>query len=91
VTKVEITKNHPLDLDAIRAAAHDALVRMRASLGLDGSWHGDVYEFSKPTTGKITIAIGFVRVELALGSEVQVAKGTVEKRIRGALERLLGR
>lgn len=89
MTSIDIKKAHALDKEGIRSAAHDRLDRMRVPMGLDGFWRGDVYEFNKPTRGRVTIADGLVRVQIALGEGLHIAKGTIEKRIHAELDRLL--
>lgn len=87
---IHIHRPHVLKVDDVRAAARRALDGMRAPMGLDGSWEGDVYRFTKPTAGRVTLEAGSVRVEVTLGTGLRTAKGSIEKRIEHELDRWLG-
>ena len=90
MTGIDIKKVHALPMREARVRASRALERLKGPMGLDGAWKGDVYQFAKPTTGRLTLAADSVRVEVALGTGLHVARGTIEKRLHAEIDRWLG-
>lgn len=86
---IDITKNHTLGKEGARTAANGVIDRMKSSMGLQGAWNGDVYDFSKPAKGKFTVTDTTVRVEIELGFAMRMMKGTIEERVRGELDKSL--
>jgi putative polyhydroxyalkanoate system protein len=90
MTGIDIKKAHALSMSEARVRASRALERLKGPMGLDGAWNGDVYEFGKPTAGRLTLAAGSVRIEVALGTGLHVARGTVERRLAAEIDHWLG-
>ena len=90
MTGIDIKKVHALPLHETRARTAEALERLKGPMGLDGAWHGDVHEFGKPTAGRLTLTADSVRVEIAVGPGLHVARRSIEKRLHAEIECWLG-
>ena len=86
---IDITKNHPLGRETAKTRASQVIDRIKGEFGIQGTWTGDVFAITKPTTGKFTVTDTTVRVEVELSFMMRPLKGKIEDKINAELGRAL--
>lgn len=87
---IDISHNHSLGKEAAKAKSNEVIEKIRSEFGVQGSWDGDVFRITKPTTGSFTVTDNNVRVQVELGFAMRMIKGKIEDRIKSELRRALG-
>lgn len=87
---IDITRNHTLGKTAVKEKVNQVLERIKAEMGLQGAWNGDVFKITKPAEGSFTITDTTVHVVVELGFMLRPLKGKIEERINGELTKALG-
>jgi putative polyhydroxyalkanoate system protein len=86
---IDITKNHTLGRETAKTRASQVIDRIKGEFGIQGTWTGDVFTITKPTTGKFTVTDTAVRVEVELSFMMRPLKGKIEDKINAELGRAL--
>ena len=52
---IDITKNHTLGRETAKTRASQVIDRIKGEFGIQGTWTGDVFAITKPTTDRMVI------------------------------------
>ena len=87
MAKIDIRRANKLPIPQARAAVDLVAARMRDKLGVEGQWHGDTLQFSRPgVSGTIAVSTDAIQVHVELGLMLSPLKGMVEQEIRAKLD-----
>lgn len=87
---IDITRPHPLGLDAARSVVEKVAARMREKFNVDTQWQGDTLHFRRSgVDGRIDVGPDQVRVQAKLGMLLSPLKPVIEDEIRSKLDEYL--
>ncbi len=86
---IDISRNHTFGKASVKEKVTQVLERIGGSIGLQGTWDGDVFKITKPATGTFAITDTTVRVQIELSFLQRALKGTIEDKINSELNKAL--
>jgi len=90
VSDIHILRPHTLGLRGARQAADDVAARLRADIGVDTTWEGDVLHVSgHGVTGRLVAAPDSVEVHARLGLVARPFRKRLLREIETELDRAL--
>lgn len=90
VADIQLTHPHALGKHVAQQKAAQALAKVKAQTGLDGTWKDDVFTAAKPVKGTLSVTDTEVRVQIDLGFALRLLKTTIEKELKRELRAALG-
>ena len=89
MSDIKIRRLHDMPHGVARGAAEKMAKRLKKDFQLDYEWDGDVLVFERPgVNGELTVAPGFVEMEVKLGFLLQMMRPTIEKHINRDLDEI---
>ena len=92
MSKIHITRNHTLGLDAARVEVDRIAQRVREDFGADYAWDGDTLRFSRSgVSGHISITADSLELIIKLGLLLSAMQGQIERQLVTKIDQRLAR
>jgi len=92
MSKIHITRNHTLGLDAARVEVDRIAQRVREDFGADYAWDGDTLRFSRSgVSGHISITADSLELIIKLGLLLSAMQGQIERKLVTKIDQRLAR
>ncbi|MGB5736917.1 MAG: polyhydroxyalkanoic acid system family protein [Thiohalocapsa sp.] len=92
MSKIHVTRNHALGLEAARVEVERIAQRIQDEFGADYVWDGDTLRFSRSgVSGHISVTATSLELIIQLGLLLSAMKGQIEQKIVTKIDQKLAR
>ncbi len=92
MSKIHISRNHRLGLDAARVEVERIAQRVQEDYGADYAWDGDTLRFSRSgVSGYISITADGLKLVIKLGLLLSAMQGQIERKLATKIDQRLAR
>jgi len=92
MSKIHITRNHRLGLDAARVEVERIAQRVQEDYGAEYAWDGDTLRFARSgVSGYISITADGLELIIKLGLLLSAMRGEIERKLTTKIDRRLAR